>query len=462
MKADEYTKPRRLDKYLRGLGVSYANVAVAVAFTAITIPWAVHILGWEGWGLWVICQQSSAFICMIETFTQSGFVRVLVSVKDCPESPAYKKLVLLGFYVSLLQGVIFLAAHLLLGWKFNFFFPAQAPGDAWPVILVMAASVWIGQLGRVAGQILYVRQNQAEAGLSTAAGLGANLALVGLLLPWMKSPVALAWAYFGGTALTQFLYVFWLKKAGAWPTFPGKAQPGWGEISPMLHLGRQFFAYGFLGNAATVLPTLLIGRLLPLEQAGIWGVLQRVVGLASLLLQKISGLAAPALMEMHARNEQDRFLRRSRQLLLLQNSLAGVGLGVLAGAGTPLLAWWLGQPFNAGPWLLPSLSLAIYAELDQRLRIDIDTLALQMKRAVFLSFVRVGVVVAAIVLGTKWAGLDGAVAAMALGYALIMVPLATLPLGCLRGYTLDSRPTWIGWAVGGLAWFLANWVAGKA
>jgi len=439
----------RLPKYLRALVVSYGNLGVVFLFTAITVPLGIRTMGLEDWGVWVFCQQASAVICLFESFTQSAFVRLLIQVKDDRSSEDYKKMVVMGKFSFCLQGLLLLALHAGFAALLPLLFPNFTSTSGYVTVWILGMSGLVNQIGKVNGQLLYAHQHQDRASFSATAGLFVSLLILIACLPLYPQPQTMAWAFLASSILSQILYWLFARSTGCLPTFLGFPKIRLCDFQPLWIWGRRFFLYSLLDNLASNLPILLAGRFLSLEMVGVWGVLQRIANMMSQTVSKISQLAVPALMEMHARGEEAQFKKRSRQVLWVQNSLAGLGLGILSTGGDVLLKIWLGKPIPLGAWVLPLFTLALLADFDQRTRFGLETVRLQIRRPTFASFLKVSLLLLSIPFLIHFYGLMGMSIALGFVYAVVLLPLSISKTIFPNSYSLSWHST-----AGGLAMFV--------
>ena len=443
--------PGRMAKYLRGLLAGYGGLAVAIIFTAVTVPMGISSLGLAGWGIWVFCQQASAAISLFESFTQSAFVRLLMQVKDEPSSESFKKMVWMGRGCFLGQGLLLFILHAGFATVLPAFFPNMGGTSGWKTVWLMGLAALVNQAGKINGQLLYVHQHQDRASLAATAGLLVNLGIVVAFLPRFPHPQTMAWAFLGGTAFSQVLYWIFTFQTGCRPSFPGRPRIRWPDFHPLWFWGRQFFLYSFLGNLSNSLPTLLAGRFLAPEAVGIWGVLQRVANMMSQTVLKIPQLAVPALMEMHAQGDDSRFKKRGCQVLWVQNAFSGIFLGAFGALGGYILERWLGHPIITNPWIFPLFALALLADYDQRLRFDVETIRLQMRRPLLAAFLKNVLLLALLPVFGQTLGLGGMILALCLVYNGLMSPLSLISYGFKNPYLLPWSAT-----LGGYAFFTAS------
>ena len=435
----------RLPAYFRGLLTSYGSMGVVFLFTAITVPLGISSMGLEGWGIWVFCQQASAAICLFESFTQSAFVRLLIQVKDDPSSESYKKMVWMGRWSFWAQGVLLLALHAGFAAALPFLFPNLGSPAGWETIGLMGLAALVNQAGKINGQLLYAHQHQDRGSLAATTGLLVNLGIVMTFLPGFPTPQTMGWAFLGGAAFSQVIYLYFAHQTKCRPTFSGVPNIRWPDFQPFWFWGRHFFFYSFFGNLSSNLPTLLAGRFLSPGEIGIWGVLQKIANMMSQTLLKVPQLAGPALMEMHAQGDELRFRKRSFQILTIQNVLAALGLGVFASTGTYVLQAWLGQTVVLSQLTLLIFALALFAEVDQRFRLDVESLRLLLRRPLWASVIKIALLSLMVPLFSKLFGLDGLVISVFLSYTIVSLVIFILPWGSNKEFQLPIGPTWAGY-----------------
>jgi O-antigen/teichoic acid export membrane protein len=424
-------------------------LGVVFLFTAITVPLGIRTMGLEAWGIWVFCQQASSVICLFESFTQSAFVRLLIQVKDDRASEDYKRLVVMGNFSFCFQGLLLVALHAGFAALLPLLFPNFTSVSGYITVWILGIAGLVNQIGKVNGQLLYAHQHQDRASFAATAGLVLSLLILIACLPRYPHPQTMAWAFLASSVLSQVLYWLFARSTGCLPSYPGFPRIRLHDFQPLWIWGRRFFLYSLLDNLATNLPVLLAGRFLSLEMVGVWGVLQRIANMMSQTVSKISQLAVPALMEMHARGEETQFRKRSRQVLWVQNSLAGLGLGIIATGGDELLRIWLGKPIPLGAWVLPLFTLALLADFDQRTRFGLETLRLQIRRPTFASFAKVFLLLFSIPFLTYFYGLTGMSVALGAVYAVFLLPLSISKGLFPNSYSLSWHAT-----AGGFAMFM--------
>ena len=434
----------RLPAYFRGLLTSYGGMGVVFLFTAITVPLGISSMGLAGWGIWVFCQQASAAICLFESFTQSAFVRLLIQVKDDSSSESYKKMVWMGRVCFWGQGLLIFMLHAGFAAVLPALFPNVGGTSGWETVWLMGLAALVNQAGKINGQLLFAHQHQDRASLAATAGLLVNLWIVVAFLPRFPHPQTMAWAFLGGTVFSQGLYWIFAFQPGCRPSFSGRPRIRWPDFQPLWFWGRQFFLFSLFNNLSNNLPTLLAGRFLSLEMVGVWGVLQRIANMMSQAVLKIPQVAVPALMEMHARGEEPLFYKRSRQILCIQNVLAGLALGAFAVGGDFFLTTWLGKPMPMPVWVLPIFTLTLLADFDQRLRFDLETLRLLVRRPTMAALLKIILILLAVPPLSHFYGLTGMTLALGATYGLVLLPWSLKKTSPTQSYILPATGTLAG------------------
>ena len=109
----------RTRNFIRSLGVGYISIAVNIAYTAASVPLALHYLGKEQFGLWALAQQIMGYLILLDLGVSSAVARFVADYKDDVQGGEYGSLLLTGAMVFAVQGVLIAAA----GAGFAFFAP---------------------------------------------------------------------------------------------------------------------------------------------------------------------------------------------------------------------------------------------------------------------------------------------------------------------------------------------------
>jgi O-antigen/teichoic acid export membrane protein len=371
----------RAQRYFRSLQANYLNLPLVFLYTALTVPLGLKCLGPDGWGTWVICLQISTFINLWENFSTGALVRRLVEFKDNRSSPGYAKFFFLGLLTFRAQGALLLLAHLVAGWLAPWLFTKLDPLQTISLMGVLGLGSLVQQLGKISGQCLYMYQRVDWASYASGAGLLAGLLVGCALLSLTSSLTSLAWGSVASALVANLINYGGARSMGL---FPDRSSPG-PDLKIRDFLGfysfsAPFFSHAVLSGFYTSLPVFLAGHFLSLQEAGQWGILQRIVNLFNQVSRSITQLSFPFLLEKASTLQMAALKQMACRVLLAQNILAALLAAFFAVAGNRLILLWTGDSFATG-WIPFLLGLAILIDMDQRFRFDLDTVVLYVKRA---------------------------------------------------------------------------------
>ena len=86
----------RTHNFIRGLGAGYLATAINIAYTAASIPLALHYLGKEQFGLWALAQQIMGYLMLLDLGVSSAVSRFIADRKDDVNGGGYGSLLLTG------------------------------------------------------------------------------------------------------------------------------------------------------------------------------------------------------------------------------------------------------------------------------------------------------------------------------------------------------------------------------
>ena len=379
----------RTQRYLRSLQANYLNIPLVFLYTALTVPLGLKFLGPEGWGTWVICLQISTFINLWENFSTGALVRRLVEFKDNRSSAGYIKFFFLGLLTFRTQGVFLLLAHLLAGWLAPRLFTNLDLQQTFSLMSVLGLVSLVQQLGKISGQCLYTYQRTDWASYASGAGLLVGLLVGCALLIQTSSLTSLAWGSFVSALVANLINFYGARSMRLFPDCSSlKPNLKMKDFFGFYSFSAPFFAHAVLSGLYTSLPVFLAGHFLNLEEAGRWGILQRIVNLFNQVSRSITQLSFPFLLEKASALQAEALEKMASRVLMAQNSLTVLLAAPFAVAGNRLILLWTGDPF-AGDWIPFLLGFAILVDMDQRFRFDLDTVVLYVRRALQADILKV-------------------------------------------------------------------------
>jgi len=332
----------RFGLFISGLTTGYLAIAVNIAYTAASVPLALHYLGKEQFGLWALAQQILGYLMLLDLGVSSAISRFIANHKDDVNGGSYASLLLTGAIVFAIQGLLIASA----GLAFSFFAPVlfavpdHLAGDFTNVLIIITFLAGLSVAFRGLGAPLWAFQR-----MDILYGLG-SLSLL--------SSFATLW---GGFYMGWGIYSFALAGIPAailWPIitlvicwkngfYPSSGH--WGR--PALPLFRKIFSFGGdviwislgsqLVNASQVM---ILSRVAGLNVAATFAIGTKLFAMGQQLTGRIIESSAPGLTEMFVRGETSRFNLRFSNIISFTSFLATLGAAGLIAGNTSFVSFW--------------------------------------------------------------------------------------------------------------------------
>ncbi|NBW99983.1 hypothetical protein EBR03_10475, partial [bacterium] len=117
----------RTTSFVRGLGAGYLATGINIAYTAVSVPLALHYLGKDQFGLWSLAQQIVGYLILLDLGVTSAVSRFIADHKDDVNGGDYGRMLLTGGIVFALQGILVVSAGLVFSIFAPAFFAIPAP-----------------------------------------------------------------------------------------------------------------------------------------------------------------------------------------------------------------------------------------------------------------------------------------------------------------------------------------------
>ena len=332
----------RTHNFFLGLGAGYLAIAVNIAYTAASIPLALHYLGKEQFGLWALAQQLTGYLILLDLGVSSAVSRFIADRKDDVNGGGYGSLLLTGAIVFAIQGLLIA----IVGVAFSFFAPAlfavpeHLASDFTNVLIVSTFLAGLSVALRTLGAPLWAFQRMdVSYGLGSFALLTSFAALWGgFHLGW--GIYSFAFAGVPAAILCPALTFLICWKSGFYPS-----AGHWGR--PNLLLFRKIFSFGQdvvwvamgsqLVNASQIM---ILSRVVGLNTAATFAIGTKLFTMCQQFAGRIIESAAPGLTEMFVRGDTVRFNLRFDNVVALTSFLATLGAAGLVAGNTTLVALW--------------------------------------------------------------------------------------------------------------------------
>ena len=342
----------RTHNFIRGLGAGYLATIINIAFTAASVPLALHYLGKEQFGLWALAQQITGYLILLDLGVSSAVSRFIADCKDDVNSGGYGSLLLTGAIVFAIQGVLIA----IVGVAFSFFAPAlfavpdHLASDFTNVLIVSTFLAGVSIALRTLGAPLWAFQR-----MDVSYGLGSFTLLTSFAALWGGFHLewgiySFAFAGIPAAILCPIITFLTCRKSGFYPS-----SGHWGR--PTLLLFRKIFSFGQdvvwmalgsqLVNASQIM---ILSHVVGLNAAATFAIGTKLFTMGQQLTGRIIESSAPALTEMFVRGDTARFRLQFGNVVALTTFLATLGGSALITANTLFVSFWTS---GAVHWSLP-------------------------------------------------------------------------------------------------------------
>jgi O-antigen/teichoic acid export membrane protein len=344
----------RLRQFTRGVGSSWLATLATVTYSLLSVPIALRYLSIEEFGLFVLLLQIAAYFALIEIGISAATARILVDHKDRRDGGAYGSVILTGFLVFGIQGLIVLAIGILAApWIIAVVGVPNALADIATLLLQWLALTSALTLAfRVYGSVLYANKRLDLIHGFMGANMLFGLVLLAAILGAGGGLEGLRWLFLAQAIIAILLPIWACHKL---ELLPKKGH--WGE--PSMRRFRELFGFGkdiFLVNVGNQVleasQLIIVTRTMGLSAAAIWSVSTKLFMLVYQLVTKIEGTAIVFFAEMMVRGEKEKLAARFRQIYQLTAAIAVVALAAVVVINAPFVSVW------ANPSLPWSVSLS--------------------------------------------------------------------------------------------------------
>jgi len=332
----------RTHNFVRGLGAGYLATAVNIAYTAASIPLALHYLGKEQFGLWALAQQITGYLILLDLGVSPAVSRFIADRKDDVDGGGYGSLLLSGAIVFAIQGLLIVIA----GVAFSFFAPTlfavpdHLAGDFTNVLIIITSLAGLSVAFRSFGAPLWAFQR-----MDVSYGLGSFTLLTNFAVLW--GGFHLGWGIYSfafagvpAAILCPILTFLICWKSGFYPS-----SGHWGR--PNLLLFRKIFSFGQdvvwvamgsqLVNASQIM---ILSRVVGLNAAATFAIGTKLFTMGQQFTGRIIESSAPGLTELFVRGDTTKFNLRVSNIISITAVLATLGATALISVNTPFVSFW--------------------------------------------------------------------------------------------------------------------------
>jgi O-antigen/teichoic acid export membrane protein len=342
----------RSTSFARGLGAGYLATAINIAYTAASVPLALHYLGKDQFGLWSLSQQIVGYLILLDLGVTSAVSRFIADHKDDVNGGDYGRLLLTGAIVFAIQGALIV----IVGLVFSIFAPAlfsvptPLASDFTKVLMIISSLAGISIFSRSLSAPLWAFHR-----IDFSYVMGTVSLLLGFAALWLG--FHFGWGIYSfaisglpAALLCPAMTFYFCRRNGFYPS----AKSGW--QAPALPDILRVFAFGkdaalmTLGSQmVNATQIMIISRFVGLDAAAIFSIGTKLYSLGQQLVARVVGTAAPALTELFVRGENARFNTRFYDVVSISIFLATMISSFLVIGNSAVVSIWTSRMISWNP-----------------------------------------------------------------------------------------------------------------
>ena len=328
--------------FLRGVISGYASISVNILFSLLSVPVALHYLGKEDFGLWVLIVQLAGYLALLDLGMSVSIARFLADYKDDINGGRYGSVLKTGQVVFVVQGALIA----LFGAVAVFWAPCvlRIPPELITTFsILMAAQTLLAAASfatRMVNSPLWCHQRYDINNLAASTSLIANFGFMWLGFHLQFGLYAMLLGAAVGFVVGLLIPLGACLKLGLYPR-----KGCWGNFE--MRLFHEIFRFGrdiFLMSLGTQLTSasqvILVTRLMGLEAASVWSVSTKTYAMGQQFVGRVFDSSAGGLTEMLVRNEDVRVRCRFEELISLTAMISGIGTVGLLLFNAPFVSLW--------------------------------------------------------------------------------------------------------------------------
>ena len=332
----------RPHNFIRGLGAGYFATVINIAYTAASIPLALHYLGKEQFGLWALAQQIAGYLMLLDLGVSSAVSRFIADRKDAVNSGSYGSLLLTGAIVFASQGLLIA----LVGAVFSFFAPSlfsippHLSADFANCLLIITSIAGLSVVFRSLGAPLWAFQR-----LDVSYWLGSLSLMLSLIALWFGFQqgwgiYSLAFAGAPGVILSPLVTFWFCRRNHYYPSVGFWGRPNWAYLHQIFLFGQDVLWMTLGSQMVNASQIMILSRVAGLSTASTFAVGTKLLTMAQQFTGRIIESSAPGLTEMFVRGESAKLLMRFTNVVAFTTLLATIGASALMAGNTPFISFW--------------------------------------------------------------------------------------------------------------------------
>ena len=309
----------RTRRFVSGVASGYISIICNIAYTAASVPLALHYLTKEEFGLWALAQQIAGYLLMLDLGVSFSLNRLIADQKNQVGSATYRDwlkngafaFVALGLLMFALGGVFCLLAPSL------FSISSSLAGDLTNILLILTVVSSVSFSTRIFAAPLWAFQRMDAANLLASVSLVVNFAALRLFFKMNFGVYSLALAGVFPCFLIPFLTYVFCRKNNYYPSplLGGSFRKDY--LKRLFGFGKDVFELSIGSHVLQASQVMILSRVCGLETAALFAIGTKLYTLISQLIYKIIESSAPGLTDIFTSGNIQLFRTRLDQLVSL-------------------------------------------------------------------------------------------------------------------------------------------------
>lgn len=333
-----------------GLLTAYVALFSNLFFTALSVPMALHFLGNEVFGLWVLAQQVSGYLVLLDLGLLAAFSRLLAEHKENVDQPEYGGLLRAAWLILGGLGIFIF----FLGTAFAFFagemlnVPDDLQITCFQLLIILSVSAAFSLWSKAVGVPLWAFHRMEIINLNIIITHIAGLLTLFIGFFLGLGVYSLAFASFPGIVANAWIGLTTCLRNGYYPA-AGK----WGSPSlPLLKKGMLFGRDIFLISLGTQLvnasQVILLARYAGLQEGAVFSIVTKALLLCQQICSKVVQNSASKLTEYFVSGQMGKYFTRTLHLAAASSFLAcAFGTGIIF-FNRSLISFWTSGRITSG------------------------------------------------------------------------------------------------------------------
>jgi O-antigen/teichoic acid export membrane protein len=342
----------RAKRFIAGLFTAYAGLLVNIAYTALSVPLALHYLGKEQFGLWALALQISGYMSLLDLGMTFAVSRFVANHKDDVNGGEYGSLLITGGLVFTCQGILIV----LFGFVFALFsqmlfcIPEDLSSNFRWVLVIITTISGFSIASRSIGAPLWAFQR-----MDVSNVIGMITLILNFIMLWIGFRVgwgiySLAFAGIPSALLSPIVIAIICNRNGYYPVRGSWGRPRWDLFHKVFGFGKDVLLMTLGNQMVNATQIMILSRVMGLDAAATFSIGTKCYTMGLHFVYKIMQSSTPALTEMFIRGDKWRFNERFWNVLSLTSFMATVVATALLAVNQILVSLWTSGAIQWSPW----------------------------------------------------------------------------------------------------------------